>query len=231
MLEPASIWTSLSSLRINAKCAPSVCRRSGPGKNWENLRKSEKPWEHEILSRSLSHLAPSMANHGLRGDFVMWAAQRLTKSFLEHSEDLIHTPTSLLYVANNRCIEIRNAYGVLVKQNGFRLCYAATVILGSLAIWSSTKSRSWMVLFGLLLAQFVSSFDRANGLSMLQFDAVRFIDFSANFFDRWVQWIRDSCYVFDFWKSKIKIYLEVDAIIVSILNFETRCSISASSPV
>ena len=34
-----------------------------------------------------------------------------------------------------------------------------------------------MVLFGSLLDQFVSSFDRANGLSIFQFDAVRFIDF------------------------------------------------------
>ena len=36
-----------------------------------------------------------------------------------------------------------------------------------------------MVLFGLLLDQFVSSFDRANGLSIFQFDAVRLIEFSA----------------------------------------------------
>ena len=44
-----------------------------------------------------------------------------------------------------------------------------------------------MVLFELLLdqivTQFVSSFDRVNGLSIFQFDAVLFIDFSANFFD------------------------------------------------
>ena len=45
-----------------------------------------------------------------------------------------------------------------------------------------------MVLFGSLLDQFVSSFARANGLSIFQFDAVRFIDFSAKDFDRWVQW-------------------------------------------
>ena len=50
-----------------------------------------------------------------------------------------------------------------------------------------------MVLFGSLLNQFVSCFDRANGLSIFQFDAVQFIDFSAKDYDRWVQWIRDSC--------------------------------------
>ena len=88
-----------------------------------------------------------------------------------------------------------------------------------------------MVLFGSLLAQFVSSFDRANVLSIFQIDAVRFIDFSAKDFDRWVQWIRDSYFVFNFWKSKIKIYVGVDAIIVSILSSETRCLISAFSPV
>ena len=36
-----------------------------------------------------------------------------------------------------------------------------------------------MVLFGSLLDQFVGSFDRANGLSIFQFDAVLFVDFSA----------------------------------------------------
>ena len=88
-----------------------------------------------------------------------------------------------------------------------------------------------MVLFGSLLAQFVSSFDRANVLSIFQIDAVRFIDFSAKDFDRWVQWIRDSYFVFNFWKSKVKIYDGVDAFIVSILGFDTLCSISASSSV
>ena len=82
--------------------------------------------------------------------------------------------------------------------------------------------------------------DRANGLSIFQFDAVwfisqfdavRLIDFSTIDFDRWVQWIRHICYVFNFRKSKIKIYVGVNSIIVSILSFETRCSISASSPV
>ena len=54
-----------------------------------------------------------------------------------------------------------------------------------------------MVLFGSLLDQFVGSFDHADGLSLFQFDAVLFIDFSAKDFDRWVQWIRDSCFVFN----------------------------------
>ena len=59
-----------------------------------------------------------------------------------------------------------------------------------------------MVLFGSLLDQFLSSFDRAkftaNGLSIFQFDAARFVDFSAKDFDRWVRWIRDSCFVLNF---------------------------------
>ena len=62
----------------------------------------------------------------------------------------------------------------------------------------------------------VSRFDRANGLSIFHFDAVQFIDASAKDFDLWVQWIRDSCFVFNFWKSKTKIYVGVDAIVVSI---------------
>ena len=70
----------------------------------------------------------------------------------------------------------------------------------------SRKSRSWMVLFWSLLDQFISSFDFANGLSIFQFDALWFIHFLAKDFDRWVQWIKDSCFVFNYWKSKIKIY-------------------------
>ena len=107
----------------------------------------------------------------------------------------------------------------------------AMVILCPFVIWFSRKFLSWMVLFWSLLDQFVRRFDRANGLSIFQFDAVQFIDFSAKDFDRWVQWIRDSCFVFNFWKSKIKIYVGVDVFIVLILSFKTRCLISASSPV
>ena len=51
-----------------------------------------------------------------------------------------------------------------------------------------------MLLFGSLLDRFVSSFDRANGISIFRFDAVQYIDFSAKDFDRWIQWIRDSCF-------------------------------------
>ena len=87
-----------------------------------------------------------------------------------------------------------------------------------------------MVLFGSLLDQFVSSFDRANGLSIFQFDAVQFIDFSAKDFDRWVQWIRDSCLSL-ISENPRSAFVGVDAIIVSILSFETRCSILASLPV
>ena len=43
-----------------------------------------------------------------------------------------------------------------------------------------------MVLFGSSLGQFVSRFDRSNGLSIFQIDAVWFFDFSAKDFDRWV---------------------------------------------
>ena len=47
---------------------------------------------------------------------------------------------------------------------------SATVILSSLVIWLSRKSRNWMVLFGSSLD--VSSFDRCNGHSIFQFHAV-----------------------------------------------------------
>ena len=41
-------------------------------------------------------------------------------------------------------------------------------------------------------------FDRANGLSIFQFDAIRFVGFSAKDSDRWVQSIMVSCFVFNF---------------------------------
>ena len=56
---------------------------------------------------------------------------------------------------------------------------------------------SWMVLFCWW----------AFNYSIFPFDAVWFIDNSAKDFDRWVWWIRDSCFVFNFWKSEIKIYV------------------------
>ena len=115
---------------------------------------------------------------------------------------------------------------------GKKMAFArAMAILCSLVIWFSRKLRGWMVLFRSLLDQFVSNLDRANRLSIFQFDAVWFIDFSAKDFDRWVQWTRDSCIVLNFWKSEIKIYVGLDAFIVSILSFETRRLISASSAV
>ena len=58
---------------------------------------------------------------------------------------------------------------------GQKLAFArATVILCSLVIWFSRKFRSWMVLFKSLLDQFVSRFDRANKLSIFQFDSLTF---------------------------------------------------------
>ena len=66
-----------------------------------------------------------------------------------------------------------------------------------------------MVLFGSLLDQFVSSFDRANWLSIFQFDAIRFIDFSAKGFDRRVRWIRDCCFVFDSENRRSRFMLEL----------------------
>ena len=84
-----------------------------------------------------------------------------------------------------------------------------------------------MVLFGSLLDQFVSSFDRSFVLSTFKFDAVQFITFPR---DRRIQWIRDSCSVVNFQETMIKIFGGIDDdIIVSTLNFETRCSISAAS--
>ena len=60
--------------------------------------------------------------------------------------------------------------------NGFA---RATEFPISFMIWFSWKFRSWMVLFGSLLDQFVCSFARANVLSKFEFDADWFFDFST----------------------------------------------------
>jgi hypothetical protein len=60
--------------------------------------------------------------------------------------------------------------------NGFA---RATEIPISFVIWFSWKFRSWMVLFGSLLDQFVSSSARADVLSKFEFDADWFFDIST----------------------------------------------------
>ena len=57
------------------------------------------------------------------------------------------------------------------------MTFKSTINVSTLVEWY------WI---GSLLDRFVSSFDRPNGLSMFQFDGVRFNDFSAKDFDRWV---------------------------------------------
>ena len=95
---------------INAHCAPSVRRCSGPGKIWGDLEKSSKNWrnwEKPGNTRFRHDCWVTRPLHRLKGHFSMQAAQSLTESFLEHSKDL-STPTSFRYVANNRCLEIRS---------------------------------------------------------------------------------------------------------------------------
>ncbi len=66
------------------------------------------------------------------------------------------------------------------KGNGQINGYSsATEILISFVIWFSWRFRSWMVLCNLVLDQFGSSFARYNVLSIFEFDADWFIDFST----------------------------------------------------
>ncbi len=60
------------------------------------------------------------------------------------------------------------------------------------------------------LDQFISSFAFAYVLSILAFDADWFIHITTKGFDQMIQWNRDIRVVFNSWKSKIKIYVEVD---------------------
>jgi hypothetical protein len=71
---------------------------------------------------------------------------------------------------------VRSSISVNGQINGFA---RATEIPISFVIWFSWKFRSWMVLFGSLLDQFVSSLARANVLSIFKIDADWFLDFSA----------------------------------------------------
>ena len=81
-----------------------------------------------------------------------------------------------------------------------------------------------------MLDQFVSSFDRANGLSIFQFDAILFIDFSAKDLIDGFNGL-GTVVLSLISENPRSAFVGVDAIIVSILSFETRCSISATSPV
>ncbi len=70
---------------------------------------------------------------------------------------------------------LRRAVWIVYDQiNGFA---RATEIPISFVIWFSWKFRIWMVLYGSLLDQFVSSLARANVLSKFELDADWFINF------------------------------------------------------
>ena len=79
-----------------------------PGEVWKTQENPGQLFKFG-LSRSLIHLTV-LTRLGLKGRFCMWAAQSLAENILELSEGLINTPlaTSLWYVANNSCFEIRS---------------------------------------------------------------------------------------------------------------------------
>ena len=65
---------------------------------------------HSLLNGNCRHLTIYMWFCSFLQRFrpkMRESAQCFTEGFLEHSKGLIHTPTSLLYVANNLCFEIR----------------------------------------------------------------------------------------------------------------------------
>jgi hypothetical protein len=86
-----------------------------------------------------------------------------------------------------------------------------------------------MVLFGSLLDQFESSLDCANVLSTFYFDAVQFIDFSTRILIYGFNGVETYIFSLISKSPRSRFILGVDGIIVSILNFETRCSHSAAS--
>ena len=82
-----------------------------------------------------------------------------------------------------------------MKKNGIRLCDGNSVVSRFLSLKEVSEYNG---IVRIIVRSVCKQFDRANGLSIFQFDAIRFIDFSAKDFDQLVQWFRDSCFVFNF---------------------------------
>ncbi len=99
--------------------------------------------------------------------------------------------------------------------NGFA---RATEIPISFVFCFSWKFRSWMVLFGSLIDEFVSSLARANVLSIFEFDAGWLVDFLTRILIYGFNEFETFFYL-NFHESKIKIYVGVDDNICDNLEF------------
>ena len=82
-----------------------------------------------------------------------------------------------------------------------------------------------------IIGSVVSSFVRGNVLSTFEFDAVWCMNFSTEIFYPWSLWIGTVVFVHNFEFPRMKNYVEDFYGVVSILNFETRCSSSAASQI
>ena len=124
-----------SSYRNSSRLSVHQCAMSTVGPPWPWARqKPQKPRKTVFQSRVLSHLTgevdPSMG-HGLNCCFCRWAAQSITASLLNLSEGWIRTPTSLLYVANNRCFGLGSA-----SENQWQIFYPRHLAFQSTTIHS-----------------------------------------------------------------------------------------------
>ena len=123
-----------------------------------------------------------------------------------------------------------DSLGWHIQRNGQINGFARAIEIPiSFVIWFSLKFRSWMILFGSLLDQFVSSFGRANVLSIFEFDADWFIDFSTGILINRFDGLETLFLSLIYKNPRSRFMLESMLIFVSILNFETRCSNSAAS--
>ncbi len=115
---------------------------------------------------------------------------------------------------------------ITIKQindqiNGFT---CATEIPISFVLWFSWKFRSWMVLFGSLLNQVLSSFTSAYVLSILEIDADWFIDCSTKILINRFNGLETFFWSLIYQNPRSRFMLEWMVIFVSIKDFEARCS-------
>jgi hypothetical protein len=83
-------------------------------------------------------------------------------------------------------------------------------------IWFQWMLRRWITLLVSFLYQPMSGFVQADVFSTFECDAICFIVFFNKNFDQWIHWVLDIYSAVNFWAFKTEVYVEVDAIVVSI---------------
>ena len=95
--------------------------------------------------------------------------------------------------------------------------------LGSFVIWFSWRLRRWIILLVSFSYQLLSGFCSSLCVFNVWIRCNLFHRLFDKNFDQWILWILDICSVLNFWEFKIEVYVEVDAIVVSIRILRCIC--------